>query len=116
MKVPEEYRIKDGSRLSSDASFGSNGAFLIPKDGRLLLAIASDGMGWDHVSVSLKNRVPSWEEMQFVKNLFWNEEETVMQFHPKKSEYVNNHPYCLHMWKPHDKEIELPPSILTGIK
>lgn len=22
-----------------------------------------------------------------------------LQFHPPKSEYVNLHPFCLHMWK-----------------
>lgn len=71
---------------------------------------------WQHVSVSLPNRCPTWSEMALVKSLFWSEDETVVQFHPKKSEYVNNHPHCLHLWRKNGQEFELPPSILTGIK
>lgn len=71
---------------------------------------------WEHVSVSLPSRSPTWEEMCLIKNLFWGEDETVIQYHPPKSEYVNNHQYCLHLWKPIGKTIETPPSILVGIK
>jgi hypothetical protein len=78
--------------------------------------IASDGMGWEHVSVSRKSRCPTWDEMCQIKNLFWDENETVIQFHPPKTEYVNNHPYCLHLWKPTDFEIQTPPSIFVGTR
>lgn len=65
-------------------------------------------MGWEHVSVSLYNRLPTWDEMCLVKSLFWDEEETVIQFHPKKSQYVNQHPFCLHLWKKIGVDAELP--------
>lgn len=74
-----------------------------------LKVIASWGMGWDHVSVSLERRCPTWEEMCWIKSQFFEDEECVIQYHPPKSEYVNNHPHCLHMWRPHDAEIPLPP-------
>lgn len=61
--------------------------------------IFSFGGGWEHASVSLKKRCPTWEEMCMVKDIFWKETECVLQFHPPKSEYVNLHPFCLHMWK-----------------
>ena len=64
---------------------------------------------WEHVSVSLINRCPTWEEMCFVKDLFWREDEIVVQSHPKKSEYINKMPYCLHLWKPVVGEYVLPP-------
>ena len=54
--------------------------------------------------------------MSKIKDLFFEENETVIQFHPKKSEYVNISNNCLHLWKPINKEIELPPTILTGVK
>ena len=38
------------------------------------------------------------------------------QFHPPRSEYVNNHPNCLHLWKPVGAEFSMPDSILVGIK
>ena len=100
--------------------------FLLGKDGGRfdikmpggikLFVIASFGGGWDHVSVSLRNRCPTWDEMCFIKNMFFEENECVIQYHPPKSEYVNNHPYVLHMWKPQQAIIPMPPSIMVGIK
>jgi len=72
--------------------------------------------GWEHVSVSTAGRCPTWEEMAMIKDLFWNDDETVIQFHPKKSEYVNNHHFCLHLWKNTKEETKLPPSIMVGLK
>lgn len=65
-----------------------------------LRVIASAGQGWDHVSVSLPNRCPTWEEMDTVKNLFFKEDEVVMQLHVNGKAKVNLHPYCLHLWRP----------------
>jgi hypothetical protein len=75
-----------------------------------LYIIASDGMGWEHVSVHVEHftdddpkihtYTPYWEEMHFVKRLFWDDDDIVMQIHPKKSDYVNVHPHVLHLWRP----------------
>lgn len=96
----------------------SNGNFIIPSEnGRFNYhVIASVDGDWDHVSVSLLtidgenplNRCPKWNEMCFIKDLFFEDEEEVIQFHPKKSEYVNIHPYVLHMWKSHN-DLNMPP-------
>lgn len=118
-KVPEKYRITKGP-MKSNSTYENNGGFYIPyKNKTILYAQASDGFGWEHVSVSIcsqakKRKVPNWEQMNYVKDLFWGEEDTVVQFHPKKSEYVNYHPYVLHLWRPVGKNLELPPSILIG--
>lgn len=116
-KVPEKFRIKYGLKKTSSAD-GNNGAFHIHslKLSRSLYAIASDGEGWEHVSVSLHNRCPTWEEMNFVKNLFWDEDDVVIQYHPAKQDYVNNHPYCLHMWRPIGVDLPVPDSLLVGVK
>jgi hypothetical protein len=71
-------------------------------------------MGWEHVSVSTRRRAPNWQEMCFIKALFWDEEEVVVQFHPKKSEYVNFAKTCLHLWRPLNAHIPTPPSIMVG--
>lgn len=80
--------------------------------------IWSNGGGWEHVSVAPYNRryTPSWEDMCNLKDMFFRDEETVVQFHPAKSEYVNNVPNCLHLWRPTEAEMPTPPSILAGIK
>ena len=51
--VPEEYRLRTGA-MGSDESYGNNGYFIIPHKGLILWTIASDGIGWEHVSVSLR--------------------------------------------------------------
>lgn len=81
-----------------------------------LRVIASWGEQWDHVSVSHPSRIPTWEEMCWIKSLFFEPDEAVMQLHPPQSEYVNNHPRCLHLWRPHNATIPLPPTIMVGIK
>lgn len=71
--------------------------------------IASWGGGWEHVSVCPRNRCPDWEEMSQIKDMFWREDEVVMQLHPAKSNYVNLMPNCLHLWRPIGQEIPIPP-------
>lgn len=85
------------------------GHFEIPFKSCVLTVIASDGNDWDHVSVSLPNRCPNWNEMNHIKDLFFEEPECVMQLHPPKNNYVNIHPYCLHLWKPQKENIPTPP-------
>jgi hypothetical protein len=119
---PEQFRYAKNPLLYSDAAYGMNGMFMVPYCGKILQCIASDGSGWEHVSVSIGNgsktikRCATWDEMCFVKNLFWEPEETVVQFHPAKSEYVNNHPYCLHLWRPTDGKLQTPPNDMVGVK
>lgn len=108
MKYPMKYCIK-GCKKGDDG-----GAFIIPFEGRNLHVIASIGAGWDHVSVSLNSRCPNWREMSYIKDLFWDDDEVVMQLHVAKNDHINLHPYCLHMWKPQDKEIPLPPKFMVG--
>jgi len=52
--------------------------------------------------------------MCFIKDLFWDGEDVVIQHHPKKSEYVNRHDNCLHLWRPVAVEIPTPPKELVG--
>jgi hypothetical protein len=70
--------------------------------------------GWEHVSVSLSNRCPTWDEMDKVKKLFWRDDETVVQFHPQESRKINAHKFCLHLWKMSGTEFVLPPAELIG--
>lgn len=116
--VPEQFRFfQPGHRLHSTHEDGNNGAFFIRlKHGQTVHAIASDGMGWEHVSVSRRDRCPTWDEMCQVKALFWDEEDCVVQFHPPRSEYVNNHEFCLHLWRPVGIRLPMPESIMVGIK
>lgn len=116
-KVPEHRRITTGSGASTAAD-GNNGYFIIKHGCARLFVIASDGMGWEHVSVTVQDakRCPTWEEMCRVKDAFWGPEDCVVQFHPPKSEHINNHPFCLHLWRPVGNDIQTPPTFMVGIK
>lgn len=111
-KVPEQYRVKHGALASTQAD-GCNGCFLIPFESQQLVVIASDGMDWQHVSVSLRNRCPNWREMSYVKDVFWGDEDCVVQYHPPKADYVNNHPFCLHLWRPAGGKLPRPSTAMV---
>lgn len=109
----EKYRVRTGKIASSEID-GNNGYFILPgvKNGKLL-AIVSDGGGWEHVSVSpmdARGRAcPTWREMCYVKDIFWGADEWVIQYHPAASRYVNIYPNVLHLWKPVNVLIPTPP-------
>lgn len=89
---------------------GFNGMFICWVKGRRVRIIASDGLGWQHVSVSLygSQQSPSWAVMCEIKDLFWEPEDTVMQLHPPRSIWVNMHPGCLHLWRPTSEGVSIP--------
>jgi hypothetical protein len=110
--------------MPSDDSYGNNGFFFIPhhriSDYEYRIQ-ASDGMKWEHVSISIgpgkrkiATRCPTWEEMCYIKNIFWDKDDCVIQFHPSESEYINMHPFVLHLWKPIDQVIPIPQKIMIG--
>ena len=80
--------------------------------------IWSNGAGWEHVSVSPESKriTPSWDDMCRIKDMFFYEDEAVIQIHPPKAEYVNNMPNCLHLWRCTYKDMVLPPSVLVGVR
>ena len=65
-----------------------------------------DESGWEHVSVApFNDEVPTWDDMCKLKDIFFGDEEMALQFHPKKSQYVNVVENCLHLWRPKDEEL-----------
>jgi hypothetical protein len=109
----DAYRLRDRRVLKLYGGYGDGtcGAFELPcpSSGRKLLCIASSGDGWDHVSVSLSNRIPNWPEMEHVKRAFFRDDETAMQLHVPAKDHINVDRNCLHIWRPQRQEIPLPP-------
>lgn len=87
------------------------GMFVVPSpiDGAPMKVVASSGEGWDHVSVSRKNRCPNWPEMDHVKRMFFKDDEVAIQLHVPPRDHINQHNYCLHLWRPQLKDIPMPP-------
>lgn len=106
MRKRDEYVKKlDGIEYIGGIGFG---LIRLPDAGFASVAFDEDKDGWEHVSVLPLNLevFPSWNDMCFVKDMFWEDEEEVFQIHPKKSKYVNVMPNCLHLWRL--KGFELP--------
>lgn len=126
--------VLEKARMNRDEADGLTkgtlmGRFIVAPEPGVKLVVVSNGGDvemwrmvfgdepmFEHVSVSvmpeehtLRRRTPRWSEMCFVKGLFWDEEETVIQYHPPKSCYVNWNPHVLHLWKPAGLVMPLPP-------
>ena len=123
--VPNEWRVRTGMLASTDRQ-GNNGAFVVPVlKTAICNVIASDGEGWEHVSVSLDphimgakpaERTPTWAEMDAVKRIFWDDTDCVVQFHVPRCDPVNCHPYTLHWWRQIGQEWAQPEFRLVGPK
>lgn len=113
MRSIDEIRSNGRLQIVKEGIDGGMGYVNLPITKGPLAVVFSWGGGWDHISVSHRNRTPTWDEMCMVKDIFFDEEECVVQYHPPKSHYVNNHPYCLHLWKPQNHEIIMPPKVFV---
>lgn len=129
MKPLEEIRKTPNLFIEAETEGdGMGGHFYDYITGKNLNFIFSYQMGWEHLSVSMPSRTPTWEQMCRMKDIFWNEEETCVEYHPAKSQYVNLHPHCLHIWRPikcedfynepdsKEELLPIPPHLLVGFK
>lgn len=103
---------KPGDRFGTFYLAGPNNTLL-----KVVLCCGIPESPWEHAIVSpyLIPRYPKWDEMEFVKGLFFDDKETVIQFHAKKSkEGISfGEPYCLHLWRPINQEMLLPPQLMA---
>ena len=103
--------------IFGDEGDASCGAFYIPAKTRYqgyqshvnlgIIAAALDG--WDHVSVSSNNRTPNWAEMMLVHRIFFEDNETSIQYCMPPTDHININPNVLHLWRPWDFELPKPP-------
>lgn len=113
----DQWRDRSPRVLAHYGSAGDEtcGAFNVPLPcGRMAHVVASQGEGWDHVSVSLPDRCLMWEEMMFVKRAFFKRDEWAVEFHPPERENRSLHDYCLHLWRPRLATFPLPDPFLVA--
>lgn len=53
---------------------------------------------WLHVSLSRRNKLPSWSDVREVKDIFIGRERCAMHMIPPEEFYINLHPHTLHLW------------------
>jgi len=73
-----------------------------------ILAGQEPGIGW-HLSISCRNGYPTWDEIRFARYQLIPDEVTVAMILPPRSEYINIHSNCFHLY-----EIE-GDRVLTGV-
>jgi len=109
-----KLETNDKIRINEVGPDGGAYELFYPSTHRVLRCIASFGLGWEHVSVSLPERCPRWDELEFAKRFFFLPHETAMQLHVPPKEHINTHPYTLHMWRPTEMFIPMPPKWMVG--
>ena len=125
----EKHRVVKG-QFSTMRDSGPQGAFLVPGPlGDDLWIMASDGRdwpeamahaglppdapAWEHVSVhagTKRPRCPTWREMEFVRDLFWDDDAVVLQFSVPRAQHINHHEHTLHLWRMVGVDATLPPA------
>lgn len=53
-----------------------------------------------HVSVARRGRIPSYDDVKWVKQAFIGDEHAAYQVFPRAAEHVNLHNFALHLWQP----------------
>lgn len=130
MKFPERYRVQHP--LYKSNKYDNFGMFSIPHPNiafyyyHIIASSGNEEIPWQHVSVTLQmrngksvapvKRTATWAEMCFIKDQFWNDDEVVIQIHPRKADYSSTHAYCLHLWKHNFIKQETPPTEAVGYK
>ena len=91
--LPANWSEVQSPTLGARAFLAKNGLRVIASIDR-----AEDGSHWYHVSLSRKAILPSYDDMVKVKSLFIGDEREAIQVFPPRSQRVNDHPNCLHLW------------------
>ena len=123
MKNLNQYdKFRQPHPIIGDLGDETCGLFMFPHNGLIFMCLVSSDK-WEHVSTSLwktkgkkgvrVKRCPTWDEMCWVKDRFWEKDECVVQYHPPSDKYVDLYKYCLHLWKPADIELPMPPEFMV---
>lgn len=97
--LPRTLRLGDGRKLVVARSMSGGLAYRCA-DGLAVIAsydVTPHGLLL-HVSMSYANRLPSWAELTLIRAAFYPPDLDVIQVLPRGGEYVNVHPYCLHLF------------------
>lgn len=78
--------------------------------------------GWDHIAIHVRAwdkarkslaRAPSPSETAWLKDLFFEPQEPVLQFHLARNHPLHAQAFVVHLWRPTIGEITLPPPELV---
>lgn len=85
-----------GARLPGGLQFPDGTCF---QKGALLAIVTEDETGRFHLSVSLTHRLPTYDELKDARYALVPHDKWMVQVFPPPSEFINIHPYVLHLWE-----------------
>jgi hypothetical protein len=103
--LPLPGKLPSGWELIETRDDG--GRWLNRKDLRIVIAsfaIEADGRLWLHTSLSRRGRIPSYEDLVYLKRHWIGDDRKAVMVLPKRSEHVNIHPYVLHLFSCMDED------------
>lgn len=113
--LPSYYRVEEDHPHENGVAWrgvnAKNGPFTVIMSGR----IETDGKKWLHVSVAHATRLPSWELLKEIKRIFIGRERQAIQILPNEKNYINKHPYCLHLFCCIDEPDPVPNFVRDGL-
>jgi hypothetical protein len=71
--------------------------------GDCTLMVGQENGLW-HISIANQKRYPSWDELKFVRYRFCPDDITMVMILPPKSDYVDLHKWCFHLWEIKDEK------------
>ena len=123
-KVPEHYRVKTGKYASTEAE-GNNGMFVIPTNSKkYIYALAKEINGYEILSIHVSDHLkaikgqplvvtPSHDILKQMRDLFWGQEDRVVQIHfplPERANFYNSNVIVL--YRPKERSLPAPPAAL----
>ena len=106
MKTLYELKNTEGLEIQGEVIKGVyNGTIRWPGFGGSVVFGANENGIMEHVSVSCfdRRRLPTWEDMATLKDIFFFPDEMVIQIHPPEERYfhgIGRTQNCLHLWRP----------------
>lgn len=73
--------------------------------GELRIIVSLDAGLW-HISISHPSRLPTYEELKEARYVFAPDNIYMAQIFPPQDQFINVHPYCLHLYQLSDVEIK----------
>lgn len=98
--LPKGWERFPGNESGNAGSWRAAGAAGAGRGLAVILsgAVELDGRRWIHVSVSRRDRVPSYEDLALIKRVFIGRDKRALQLFVPEAEHVNVHRFCLHLW------------------
>lgn len=69
------------------------------KSAKKIMVMESIDNGFHHISMSHPHRIPTWDEIKFIRNKFGDPNKFYAMVFPPEEFYVNFHSFCMHLFE-----------------